>query len=188
MPGTTSDVLTLSSNRPSRWLLLLPIVMMTVTMHPVLAATLGAGVLGAGMLGGGMPWIQKHESRHEIDHLEEAWRDAVLKQDTIAMGVLLADDYMAISAYGTLQTKEQALTSLRTGKFRLTTLDISDRKVRFYGTTALVTSFAAVKGTSEEGDISGNYRYTRVYVRDERGEWKIVSFEASRVRESGEHR
>ena len=62
------------------------------------------------------------------------------------MDALLANDYMAITAYGTLQTKDQALANLRSGRMHFTTLDISDRKVRFYGKTALVTSQAQVKG------------------------------------------
>lgn len=136
----------------------------------------------------GIPGTQKHERRHEIDQLEEVWRDAVLKGNTAAMDSLLADDYMAITASGTLQTKEQALDNLRTGRTRITALEISDRKVRFYGTTAVVTSLANVKGTSIDGDFSGSYRYTRVYVRDAHAEWKIVSFEASRIRAPGERR
>jgi ketosteroid isomerase-like protein len=60
--------------------------------------------------------------------------------------------------------------------------------VRFYGTTAVVTSIAQVNGVTSEGDISGSYRYTRVYVRDPAGKWKIVSFEASRIREPDEHK
>jgi ketosteroid isomerase-like protein len=136
----------------------------------------------------GMPRGQKHESRHEIDQLEETWRDAILKSNTTVMDGLLADDYMAITASGTLQTKEQALASLRTGRVHFSTLDISDRKVRFYGTTALVTSLAAVQGTTGDGDVSGNYRYTRVYVKDPQGAWKIVSFEVSKIREPGEHK
>ena len=104
------------------------------------------------------------------------------------MDALLADDYMAISASGTLQSKEQTLENLRSGRVHFTTLDISDRKVRFYGTTALVTSIATIQGTTADGEISGNYRYTRVYVRNSQGAWKVVSFEASRIREPGEHK
>lgn len=142
----------------------------------------------AAPLYGGTPRAQRHENRHEIDQLEEVWRNAVLKSNTAAMDSLLADDYMAITPTGTLQSKEQTLASLRAGKVHFTTLEISDRKVRFYGTTALVTSRAEVSGTTAEGDFSGSYRYTRVYVRDERGAWKIVSFEASRIRDSDEHK
>jgi len=135
----------------------------------------------------GLPKAQRHESRREIDQLEDAWREAVMKANSAEMEKLLADDYLAITASGTLQTKEQALASLRAGRTRFTTLDISDRKVRFYGTTALVTSQADVQGTTSEGELSGSYRYTRVYVRDAQGTWKIVSFEASKIREPGEH-
>lgn len=139
-----------------------------------LAVTLGASGLWAGV-----PKAQKHERRHEIDHLEDAWRNAMLKDDTAAMSGLLAEDYMAITPSGTLQTKDEALANLRRAHF--TSLEISDRKVRFYGTTALVTSTADVEGTAQDGDISGSYRYTRVYVEGPPGVWKIVSFEANKI-------
>jgi ketosteroid isomerase-like protein len=104
------------------------------------------------------------------------------------MDGLLADDYMAITPTGILQSKEQALAALRSGAMKLSSLEISDRKIRLYGTTALVTSRAEVKGRGPEGDMSGSYRYTRVYVRDPHGVWKVVSFEASRIRDEGERR
>jgi ketosteroid isomerase-like protein len=136
----------------------------------------------------GMARAQKHESRHEIDQLEDAWKDAILKGNTVAMTSLLADDYMAITPSGTLQTKEQTLANLKSGRMHFTSLDLSDRKVRFYGTTALVTSLAAVQATTSEGTISGSFRYTRVYVRGQGGGWRIVSFEASKIREPGDPR
>jgi ketosteroid isomerase-like protein len=134
----------------------------------------------------GMPLAQKHESRHEIDQLEDDWRNAILNSDTKAMDALLADDYIGISAYGTIENKDQTLARLRSGGLHITSLTISERKVRFYGKTAVVTSLATVKGANAAGDyVSGSYRYTCIYVRDEQGEWKIVSFEASRIREPG---
>jgi ketosteroid isomerase-like protein len=137
---------------------------------------------------GGMHRAQKHESRREIDQMEEAWRDAMVKADIPAMTSLLADDFIAITPYGTLQTKEEILANLRSGATRITALEIFDRRVRFYGTTALVTSRAEVSGTSGGVEVSGSYRYTRVYVRNAQGKWKIVSFEASRVHEAGERK
>ena len=104
------------------------------------------------------------------------------------MDALLADDYMAITANGTLQSKDQMLANLRAGVVRFSSIEISDRKVRFYGSTALVTCRAEVSGVTSEGEISGSYRYTRVYVRNERGMWRVVSFEASRIRDSSVHK
>ena len=135
-----------------------------------------------------MPRAQRHESRHEIDQLEQSWRDAVISHNAAAMDSLLADDYIAITSNGTLQSKEQTLANLRAGNLHFTSLEFSDRKVRFYGKTALVTSRAEVNGTNADGEGSGSYRYTRVYIRDDHGNWKVVSFEASRIRDSDEHK
>ncbi len=138
-----------------------------------------------GMLHAGQekPKTKKHDIRHEIFALEETWRNAILKSDTNVMGSLLADDYMAITPSGMLQTKAEALENMRTHKVHFTNLVLSDRKVRLYGSTALVTSLAEVQATTPEGNLSGNFRYTRVYARDAQGKWKIVSFESNRIRE-----
>lgn len=140
-------------------------------------------MLASGGLLAAMPRAEKHETRHQIEHLEDTWRNALLHGNLTAMDALLADDYMAISPTGILQSKEQALANLRAGNTHFTSLELSDRKIRLYGTTALVTSRAEVAGTGPEGNISGSYRYTRVYVKDARGVWHIVSFEASRIKE-----
>jgi len=136
----------------------------------------------------GMHRAERHESRHEIDQLEQTWKDALLKRNASALEGLLADDYIAITPNGTLQSKEQTLASLRSGSVQIKSLEFSDRKVRFYGQTALVTSRAEVTGSNPDGNFSGAYRYTRVYVRNEQGKWKIVSFEASRIRNAEDHR
>lgn len=143
---------------------------------------------GAAQAKPGMDRAERHESRHEIDQLEQTWKDAILQRNVQAMDNLLAEDYIAISANGTLQSKEQTLESLKTGALHFKSIDFADRKVRFYGATALVTSRAEVNGNTAEGDITGSFRFTRVYVRDAHGDWKIVSFEASRIREPGERR
>lgn len=135
-----------------------------------------------------MALAQKHETRHEIDQLEDEWRNAILTLNTGEMSSLLADDYTGITPSGTLQTKQETVDNLRSGRVHFTTLDITDRKVRFYGPTAVVTSLANVQATTPEGPVSGNYRYTRFYARDVQGEWKIESFEATRVREPGKHK
>jgi ketosteroid isomerase-like protein len=131
---------------------------------------------------------QKHENRHDIDQLEDEWRDALLSSNTKEMDSLLAVDYMGITASGTLQSRDETLQGLTSGRLHFTLLEATDRKVRFYGTTAVVTSLANIQAATPDGRIAGNYRYTHVFVRDTQGDWKIVSFEASRVREPGPHK
>lgn len=135
-----------------------------------------------------VPHKQRHEYRHEVEQLEEQWRSAMVDANSDAMGKLLADDYTGINANGAIQTREQMLAGLHSGAIRLTSLAISDRKVRVYGSTAVVTSQAELEGTRDAQSISGKYRYTRVYVRNGQGQWRIVSFEASRIQENGDHK
>lgn len=129
-----------------------------------------------------MPRAVRHETKHEIDQLEQAWRAALLHRDAAALESLLSDDYIGISPNGTLQSKDETVDDLRSGALRFTELRLSDRRVRFYGQTALVTSRAEVVAITPNGRLNGSYRYTRVYARDGHGKWKVVSFEASRIR------
>ena len=147
-----------------------------------------AGVAESSAQKAPIPRAQRHEYRHEIDQAEEAWRTAILKGNAADLATLLADDYTAITDKGAIETKDQAINSLRTGGLQLTALSISDRKVRIYGSTAVVTSLAELAGSRNSQEVSGRYRYTRVYVRNQLGQWKIVSFEASRIQEPGEHK
>lgn len=153
-----------------------------------MAAALALAVGAIPLFAGGLSLAQKRDSRHEIDQLEDEWRKAVLNSDVRTMDSLLADDYMAITASGTLQSRDETLANLRSGRLHFTSLTITDRKVRFYGATAVVTCLATIQGTNPEGPVTGDYRYTHVYVRDAKGVWKIVSVEASHVRSPGPHK
>jgi ketosteroid isomerase-like protein len=124
----------------------------------------------------------KHEQHREVEAAEGQWRAAMLSNNVSDMDKLLADDYMAITANGTIETKAQALALRKAGTLRITKMDLSDTKIRIYGDTAVVTSRAEINGTNGERDISGHYRYTRVY-NNRLGQWKIVSFETSRMRD-----
>jgi len=127
-----------------------------------------------------LPHHANHEVHKEIEALEMQWRQAQLSNDVGTMDRLLADDYIGISASGTIETKAEALALRRAGTLHITTLDLNDLKVRIYGDTAVVTSRADLEGTNGTSTISGRYRYTRVYNR-RLGQWKIVSFEASHM-------
>ena len=117
-----------------------------------------------------------------IEKLEHQWQQAELHADTTVMGNMLADDYLGIYGDGTLATKAQTIKNLKNGTMHFEEIDSSDRKIRVFGTTAVVVSKARVTGMNDGEDISGLYRYTRVYHRVN-SVWKIVSFEASTIHE-----
>jgi ketosteroid isomerase-like protein len=128
-----------------------------------------------------IPLLRRDDRLHrELENLESQWRTAVMQNDVATANRLLADDYLGINPNGTLETKADALAQRRSGTVKISSIDVDNIKVRVYGDTAVVTSRVDVLGHDGDRDISGRYHYTRVY-NHRSGEWKIVSFEASRV-------
>jgi ketosteroid isomerase-like protein len=125
----------------------------------------------------------KHDVKRQVEALEEQWRTAQLAGDVTAMDKLLSDDYIGISMTGQVNTKMQQLDRARNHKFILTRLDLGEMQVKLVGSIAIVTSRAEVEGTNDGTPVKGTYRYTRVYQHLPSGEWKITSFEATRVPE-----
>ena len=135
-----------------------------------------------------VPRAQRHEYRHEIDQVEDAWRTAMLKGNSTALAALLADDYTAITAKGAIQTKDQARRQPALGSvpaYCSEHLRPESPHLRNYRRGHLP---GRAHRQQDDQDITGRYRYTRVYVRNAQGQWKIVSFEASRIQESTEHK
>lgn len=130
------------------------------------------------------PHHQPRQIVHTIENLEQQLQKAELNADITVMTNMLSDDYLGIYSDGTLSTKTETLANFKNRTTHFTELDTSDRKIRVYGSTAVVVSKARVVGVNDGEDISGVYRYTRVYHRIN-GVWKVVSFEASTIHEHG---
>jgi ketosteroid isomerase-like protein len=120
------------------------------------------------------------EEMKQIEALETKWQAAILSADSEAVSDLLADSYVGIGPDGTISTKAEDLQSRTGGQQIINSLNVEDRKIRIFGTTAVVTSKVRVRGMYGGLPLLGEYRYTRVW-NLEHGKWQIVSFEANRV-------
>jgi len=127
----------------------------------------------------------KRETREQIFSLEQQWKRAQVSDDISAMDKLLSDDYLGITASGDVLTKTQQLERMRNRTTTVTTLEISDIKIKLVGQIAIVNSFARVQGISDNHRLDGNYRYTHIYQHLPTGLWKITNFEITHIRGSG---
>ncbi|MGC2252087.1 MAG: nuclear transport factor 2 family protein [Acidobacteriaceae bacterium] len=124
------------------------------------------------------PHPQPRQIVHIIEKLESMWQQAELTANTATMTTMLSDDYLGIYGDGTLATKAETIDSFKNGTTKFSHIHTWDRKIRVYGSTAVVVSKAQVAGEHDGQSLNGLYRYTRVYHRHN-GVWQIVSFEAS---------
>jgi len=117
----------------------------------------------------------------EIKKLEEARNQAVLHGDVAALGRMTSDDYTFITLRGEMRTKTDILKGFASGSFHYESREISDLTVRIYQNTAIVTGRSVQKGMENGKDYSGDYRFTRVYVKQD-GRWLTVALQTTLIR------
>lgn len=122
-----------------------------------------------------------HADQHQVLRIDDQIRTALLAGDTGTLDKFLADDFLGISANGTLSDKQQYLRRIGKHEHQFSRIDITDRKVRVQTSSAVVVTTADVAGKLDSNPVNGTFRYTRVYSRTPEGVWKLRNFEATRV-------
>jgi len=119
-------------------------------------------------------------SEQQIKALEEERNQAILKGDAAALDRMTSDDYTFITLRGELRTKAEIVKGFQSGSFKYDSRTISDLKVRIFGDTAIVTGRSSQKGKENGKDYSGDYRFTRVYVK-QNGRWITVALQTTLI-------
>jgi hypothetical protein len=117
----------------------------------------------------------------QILELERQSKDAAIHRDPDFSARTLADDYLGITPLGQVITKGDTVAARKSGQLRYDSIEISDMVVRVYGSTAVVTARADVKGRDLGEEFNGPYRFTRIWVR-RNGHWQAVSYQATVTR------
>ena len=111
---------------------------------------------------------------NSLTQIEQELLDAILKGDASANERYLADSFTFIAPNGMVSDKAQGIADIKSGNLKFESSKVDDMKVRVYGDTAVVTYTTTDKATYKGQDISGQYRWTDVFVK-QGGKWQIVS-------------
>ena len=106
--------------------------------------------------------------------IEQELTDTLIKGDPSASERYIADTFTFTAPDGMVSTKAQGIADLKSGALKIGSSKIEDMKVLVYGDTAVVTYRTTDKGTYKGRDISGQYRWTDVFVK-QKGKWELVS-------------
>ncbi len=120
------------------------------------------------------------EAERELRQLEDNIADAVVRRDTAFVDRVWAEEFVYTGVRGEVKTKADILAELRAGDLQFEVLKFDDIRVRVYGDAAVVTGRATTKGRSKQGEISGEFRYSRVYV-NRCGAWQLVAFQGTPI-------
>jgi ketosteroid isomerase-like protein len=152
-------------------------------MLAVAALTMAASSLALGQMTGKKTSYasQKVDSVEQaVMQLEEELRVAITKGDMKAYGRLVSDDYVYTNQDAVVRTKAQMVSAYASGSIKYESAKFDEIKVHAYGDTVVVTGRNTAKGTDNGKDFSGQFRYTRVYVKRQ-GTWQMVATQGTRV-------
>ena len=126
----------------------------------------------------------------KLIQLEKDWSASFLKNDTSAIALILADEFVGIDGRGFVSDKAAELKEAAGTKsnepeppFVIINETFSEFKVRFFGKIAVVNSLNAEKIKTKEKELVIKFRRTTVWIKRD-GRWQCVSFHASRLLES----
>ena len=119
------------------------------------------------------------ETEREIREIEKNLIEAVLRRDSDFLRQILADELTVITPFGDLVGK-QVMTNFDENLVNQSIVT-DEIKVNVFDKTAVVTGRATIKSRYENKDLSGQYRFTRVYFK--RRTWQIIAYQATRIAE-----
>jgi ketosteroid isomerase-like protein len=105
--------------------------------------------------------------------IEQDWAKAMGKPDIAAVESFLAKEW-TYNTDGQIMTRSQSLAELKSGVFKVESLELKDISPHVFGDVAVVTMTAAMKGKYKGTDISGPARSTDFFVKHD-GRWQAVS-------------
>ena len=118
---------------------------------------------------------QMSSAEQELTKLDRDLMDAAVRKDHSLMERIAVERHVFINPAGGVQ--ELADTAGPT----IESIQPENVQVRLHGDTAILLGQANVKGRFPDGpDISGSYRYMRVFVKQQ-GQWRLVATQITRI-------
>lgn len=114
-----------------------------------------------------------------IFSLEQKLKTAMLQSDVATLNQLMSDELIFTNHLGFRLTKQDDINAHASGKLKIIDITLSDQQVRYYQQIMIVSVLAKIVGQYDDQDASGNFRFTRVWHKNESGNWQVVAVHSS---------
>jgi uncharacterized protein (TIGR02246 family) len=126
------------------------------------------------------------EQSGQLERLGEDWATAELRGDTVTLGRILADDFVAVGPRGFMLSKEQWLSRHDSGNLTYEAFEWDEVTVRVHGDAAAMIGRETASAVYEDGEvrheIQDQFRATLVLV-EEQGRWLLLGLHLSPIAE-----
>ena len=117
--------------------------------------------------------------QEELLKLEEEFEQAVVSNDAVAVGRLLAHDWIIVGPDGRIIDKSRFLEVIKSGALSHEKMESHDARVRIYENTAIVTALTTSKGKFMGQEFISLERATDIFVKQD-GRWQCAFTQLTR--------
>ena len=120
-------------------------------------------------------------SESDVLAAEREFFTALVAGDAAALERVLADDFALIDVMtGSEISRAVLLAIVGSGQLRFEEIEPAEVRVRFYGTSAVVTGRTQMRGRFEDTPFTVRSRYTHVYA-EQQGEWRLAAAQGTQI-------
>src|SRR5262245_59961598 len=116
----------------------------------------------------------------ELLKLEEAFGQAIIKNDLEGLARLVTDDWIIIDPNGEIIDRARFFEVIKSGALTHDTMESEDFRVCVYGDNAVVTGITSTKGKFMGQEFSTRERATDVFVKRD-AHWQCVLTHLTRL-------
>jgi ketosteroid isomerase-like protein len=133
------------------------------------------GIAGVGLAASA---ADRQDDQTTLAKLDADYQNAVEQNDTQTMARILADDFILVEGDGTVSTKADLLKDAASGKTKYQHQVDSERTIRVWGDTAVITAKLRAKGLEDGKQVNYTMWFSDTYIRKPTG-WSYVFGQAS---------
>jgi ketosteroid isomerase-like protein len=135
-------------------------------------------LLGIAGVGPAASAANRQDDQKTLATLDADYQKAVEQNDTKTMARILADDFILVEGDGTVSTKADLLKDAASGETKYEHQVDSERTIRVWGDTAVVTAKLWAKGLEDGKQVDYYMWFSDTYIRKPAG-WSYVFGQAS---------
>ncbi|MGC2476183.1 MAG: nuclear transport factor 2 family protein [Candidatus Sulfotelmatobacter sp.] len=122
-----------------------------------------------------LPASAQSDTGAHVLALDNSWNRALETNDTKALDMLLADNFVSIDVDGSIQTKREFLVSLKSPGYQAPSQAVTEQsKVDVYGNSALVLGVFRTQSKEKGKSVTRRERFLDTWV-NLNGTWKCVA-------------
>jgi ketosteroid isomerase-like protein len=116
-----------------------------------------------------------------IRAVEQKWAAAIKAKDGAALEKLLGDQLIYAHSTGIIDTKQQYIAKVTSGKQRYEGVDHKDMTIRLYGDTAIMHAHMHMWGVNQAGKFDDHLMTLHTWVK-RNGAWQLVAHQTTKLK------